>query len=160
MRYFVLEVRKEDGSHYPPSSIQSILSGLNRVLKDNGVPFSMMNKDDPAFHEFFLTLDTVTSSLHREGVGAMKASASVISYEHQAIFWEKKLLGYDTPKSLQRAVFFGVGLYFVCAEWKSSTNFNLNNSCGFLMMYLFILKLRIMNTPGLYRRTICTDLRI
>ena len=27
--------------------------------------------------------------------------------------WEKNLLEYDTPKSLQRAVFFGVGLYFV-----------------------------------------------
>ena len=72
LRYFVLEVRKEDGSAYPPASIRSILSGINRVLKDNGAPFSIMNKEDPLFRELFLTLDSVTSGLHREGVGATK----------------------------------------------------------------------------------------
>ena len=44
MRYFVLELRKEDWTPYPPSSICSTLSGLHRALKENGVPFSMMNK--------------------------------------------------------------------------------------------------------------------
>ena len=43
----------------------------------------------------------------------MKVKASVISHEHGAIFWEKKLLGYDTPQSLQLAVFWRVGLNFV-----------------------------------------------
>ncbi len=113
LRYFVLEVRKEDGSPYPPASIRSILSGLNRMLKDNGAPFSIMNKEDPLFRDLFLTLDSVTSGLHREGVGATKNSATAITYDHQRIFWEKKLLGYESPKSLQRAVFFGVGLNFV-----------------------------------------------
>ena len=93
VRYFVLHLRKEDGTPYSPSSIRGILSGLNRALKENGVPFSMKNKEDPAFLELFLTLDTV--------------KASVISYEHEAMFWEKKLPGYDTLKSLQLAVFFG-----------------------------------------------------
>ena len=67
-------------------------------MKENGVPFSMKNKEDPAFLELFLTLDTV--------------KASVTSYEHEAMFWEKKLPGYDTLK-LQLAVFWGVGLNFV-----------------------------------------------
>ena len=98
VRYFVLHLRKEDGTPYPPSSIHSILSGLNRALKENGVSFSMKNKEDPAFLKLFLTFDTV--------------KASVISYEHEAMFWEKKLLGYDTLK-LQLAVFWGVGLNFV-----------------------------------------------
>ena len=113
MRYFVLEVRREDGSQYPPSSIRSLLCGVNRILKDNEVPFSIMNKEDPSFRELFLTLDTVTSTLHRQGIGAIKDSASVISYEHETIFWQKKILGYDTPKTLQKAVFFVVGLNFV-----------------------------------------------
>ena len=72
-----------------------------------------MNKEDPSFRELFLTLDTVTSTLHRQGIGAIKDSASVISYEHETIFWQKKILGYDTPKTLQKAVFFVVGLNFV-----------------------------------------------
>ena len=51
----------------------------------------MTNKEDPAFRELFLTLDMVTSNLHCKGVGAMKVKASVISYEHEAMFWEKKI---------------------------------------------------------------------
>lgn len=35
MQYFVLEVRREDGSQYPPSSNRSLLCGLNKILKDN-----------------------------------------------------------------------------------------------------------------------------
>ena len=37
----------------------------------------------------------------------------MISFEHEEVFWERKLLGWDTPKSLQRAVFYSVGLHFV-----------------------------------------------
>ena len=146
-RYFVLELRKKDGRPYPPSSIHCILCGLNRVLKENGVPFLIMNKGDQAFRELFLTLDTVTSSLHREGVGAMKAKASVISYEHEAIFWEKKLLGYDTPQSLQRAVFLEWGLILSCIEKKNSTVCNPNSSIDFPQMCLFILKIAIIRSP-------------
>ena len=59
------------------------------AFKENGVALSMMNKEDPAFCELFLTLDIATSSLHHKGVGAMKVKASVIYYEHEAMFWEK-----------------------------------------------------------------------
>ena len=106
VRYFVLHLRKEDGTPYPPSSIRSILSGLNRALKENGVPFSMKNKEDLAFLELFFTLDMV--------------NASVISYEHEAMFWEKKLPGYDTLKSLQMAVFLGGWTKF-CPAWSRRT---------------------------------------
>lgn len=63
-----------------------------------------MNKKDPSFRELFLTFDTVTSTLHRQGIGATRDSISVICYEHKTIFWQKTI-GYDTPKSLQKAVF-------------------------------------------------------
>ena len=52
----------------------------------------------------------MTSNLHRKGVGVCKKSASVIPFEHEKVFWERKLLGCD---SLQRAVFFSVSLHFV-----------------------------------------------
>lgn len=50
---------------------------------------------------------TVISDLYREGVGVSKKGASVISFEHEEVFWERKLLGWDTP------VFYSVGLHFV-----------------------------------------------
>ncbi len=108
--YFVLEARREVGKPYPPGTIRSLLSGLNRVLKENRATFSILSKGDPRFREVLLTLDSVTSSLHRQGIGAEKHSALVISYDHEKVFWEKRLLGYDTPKTL---LFFGIGLNFV-----------------------------------------------
>ena len=54
----------------------------------------------------------MTSDLYRE-VGVSKKSASVIPFKQEKVFWERKLLGCDTPRSLQRAVFYSVGLHFV-----------------------------------------------
>ena len=86
MRYFVLEARARDGKKYPPTTIRSILSGLNRIYKESKAPFSIFDKANPAFRELHLTLDTVTSDLHREGIGVSKKSALVISFEHENLF--------------------------------------------------------------------------
>ena len=37
----------------------------------------------------------------------------MISFDDEAQFWEKGVFGYDSPKALQRAVFYVVGLHFV-----------------------------------------------
>ena len=43
----------------------------------------------------------------------MKQSAKVIDSKHEDIFWQKGLLGYSSPRNLQRTVFFYTGLHFV-----------------------------------------------
>lgn len=58
------------------------------------------------------TLDVICSDLHRQGIGAEKHSAPVIKVEDERMFWEMGLLGYGSPKVLQRSVFFYVGLHF------------------------------------------------
>ena len=55
-----------------------LLSALNRILQDNKAPFSVFDKKDPQFRDLMRTLDTVSSELHREGIGAQHKSASVI----------------------------------------------------------------------------------
>ena len=112
LRYFVLEARNQTGEKYPPATIRSILSGLNRILKEAKAPFSILDKSNVHFRDLLLTMDSVTSELHREGIGVSKKSAAVISFEHENLFWETKVLSCDTPRSLQRAVFFSVGLRF------------------------------------------------
>ena len=110
---FVMETRKNDGSPYPPASLRSLLCGLNRVLQRNKAPFSVMDKTDHRFRDLQKTLDSLSSDLHRQGVGAVKHTAKVIDPKHEDIFWQKGLLGYSTPKVLQRTVFFYTGLHFV-----------------------------------------------
>ena len=109
---FVLETRKTDGTRYPPATLRSLVSGLNRELQRNNAPFSVLDKSDARFRDLLHTLDTLTCKLHKEGLGAVKNSAKVISREHEDKFWEKDLLGYSIPKTLQKTVFFYVGLNF------------------------------------------------
>ena len=86
MRLFVLEVRKADGEPYPPSTIRGLLSGLNRVMQSNKVSFSMLEKGDRHFRELHLTLDNVSSDLHRKGFGTARKSDSVVMFEHEELF--------------------------------------------------------------------------
>ena len=58
-------------------------------------------------------MDHVTSTLHREGIGVIKNSAAVISFEYEELFRTSEVFGYHSPKALQRAVFYSVGLHFV-----------------------------------------------
>ena len=66
---FVLETRNSNGQPYPPATIRSLLSGLNRTLKSNKAPFSIFNKEDTRFRDLQLTLDSVSSKLHKKGIG-------------------------------------------------------------------------------------------
>ena len=89
-----LEVRKADGERYPPATIRNILSGLNREMQKNKAEFSIMDKADRRFRELHLTLDSVSSELHRSGGGVTRNSARVISVEDENILWEKNILAY------------------------------------------------------------------
>ena len=83
---FVMETRKSDGSVYPPASLRSLVSGLNRILQGNKAPFSVLDKADPCFRVLIKTLDTLTSELHRQGVGVTRNSAKVIEASHEDYF--------------------------------------------------------------------------
>lgn len=113
LRLFVLETRKSDGSEYPPATLRSLVCGLNRVIQNNGAPFSVLNKADHRFRDLLKTLDFLSSTLHSKGIGATKESASVIEVCDEDVFWCMSLVGYSSPKVLQRTVFFYVGLNFV-----------------------------------------------
>ena len=110
---FVMETRKTDGLAYPPATLRSLVSGVNRELQRNKALFSVLDENDARFRDLQKTLDSLSSSLHRQGLGATRNSAKVIDPVHEEMFWKKSLLGYSSPKLLQKTVFFYVGLNFV-----------------------------------------------
>ena len=65
LRVFVLEARKTSGEQYPPGT--NLLSGINREISKNRADFSIIDKNDRRFRELRLTLDSVSSDLHRTG---------------------------------------------------------------------------------------------
>ena len=57
---------KQTEEKYPPATIRSILSGLNRIMKHHSLYLTRVTQD------LRMTLDTVTSELHRDGIGVSK----------------------------------------------------------------------------------------
>ena len=104
---------------YPPASLRSLLSALNRILQANKPPFSVFDKKNLQFRDLMHTLNSVSSELHCEGIGAQHKSASLIIYEDENVLWERELLRDDTPR-VQHTMFFYAGLQFVYGASRSS----------------------------------------
>ena len=81
-------------------------------LRENKVPFNILEKSDIRFRDLHLTLNTVCIALRMEGIGADVKHVLVISKEDEATLWSSGVLGSDTPECLLRAVFYVVGMYF------------------------------------------------
>ena len=110
MPRFVAEVRRQDGKPYPPKTIHQILAGLQRYMLDKNPLFpQFLDQKNPIFIDIHRACDSVYRSLHQQGVGTAVRHASVISQAEEEQLWTSKVLGTDTPLSLQRAVFFYVG---------------------------------------------------
>lgn len=69
LSYFVVEVRKQDGSEYPPSTVHHLCSGIMRHVRNTTDPELDIYKD-LAFREFRTTLDGVMKALQRKGKNA------------------------------------------------------------------------------------------
>ena len=113
---FVVEIRRADGEPYPPSSINSILSGLYRYCKacapTGSPPPNFMDRKNPHFRDLTGALQVKCRELREKGVGALVKHAAVITPDEEERFWETKVLGVHSPVALQRAVFFYVGKVF------------------------------------------------
>ena len=66
MRY-VLEVRKKDGTEYPPNTLNHLCCGIMRFLRWNGSPSIDFFKD-AEFADFRCTLDGEMKRLQSQGI--------------------------------------------------------------------------------------------
>ena len=56
---YIMETRQDSGSPYHPKTLYSLLCGLLRISRANGVPFNFLDRSDISFQEFHNTLDTL-----------------------------------------------------------------------------------------------------
>ena len=67
---------------------------------------------DCDFHDVHALLNAEMKKLQREGVGAKKRQAEVLTEANEELMWSNGLLGDATPQSLLDTVVFYNGLFF------------------------------------------------
>ena len=106
---FLVEARATKGHDYPPSTLHSLLCGLQRIVrKVRPVDFFKDEKFGPLRNVF----DNRCRQLHAKGVGTNKQHTATIADEEEEILWEKGVLGSHDPLALLRAVFYLNGKNF------------------------------------------------
>ena len=105
---YIAETRKVNGDPYPPSTLQSLLSGILRHMRsiDPTHAPNIFDKGNPAFRDLHCTMDSLYRQLRAEGVGAEKHSVEPFTKGDENKLWELGIMGAHSPTSLLRAVFF------------------------------------------------------
>ena len=104
MGKFVLEVRKQDGSEYPPKSLYALVCCFKRYFEMNGVySINPLMSGDATFGDFRKTLD---AELHGSGLGATSKQAEPITEDEESLLWSNGLLGVHSAKSLLNTVYY------------------------------------------------------
>ena len=111
--FFVAEVRKKDGTEYPPKTLYLLLTGILRHMRSrNAVCPNFLDTQDPSFASFHNALDNVLRDLRVRGIGAERRQTETFSKDDEEKLWNSGVLGSNNPKPLLRAVFYLNGRNF------------------------------------------------
>ena len=84
---FILEVRKTDGSEYPPKSLYALVCCFKRFFEQNGIHgINPISTSDVHFGDFRATLDSEMKRLYRLGLGMNSKQAKPIMDEGKLCF--------------------------------------------------------------------------
>ena len=101
---FILEVRKTDGTEYPPQTLHHIVCELMRHNRRNGGKPDINVFQDRAFADFRKTLNAEMKRLKQTGLGSQAKQAEPLAEAEEKILWEKGIIGDHSPQALLNAV--------------------------------------------------------
>ena len=111
---FIVEVRKSYGNYYSPTSLNGILAGIQRRLRESlgrAAP-NIVDTNNTLFPKKRNALDQQLRHLRKIGVGVTKKRAPVITANQEAQLWETGTVGIHSPEALLNAMFFYNGKNF------------------------------------------------
>ena len=111
LTHFILEIRKKDGSEFPPNSLHHLVCGLMRYIRHHGRPELDFFKDSE-FTSFRRSQDAEMKRLQSLWIGSKCRQAEILTEEEENVLLERGLLGDASPQALLNTMVFMCGLYF------------------------------------------------
>jgi len=94
---FIIDVRKDDGSKFPPNSLYDLVIGINKEYNSTHQKNCKFLADFN-FKKIALVLDSEMKELTRMGYGVTKKVASEVSFDVEVMLWDKGILGCSNPR--------------------------------------------------------------
>ena len=107
---FYAEIRKKDGTEYEPDCLRVMRSGLDRYLKENKYPKSLL-KDD-LFKECNTVLEGKARELRDNGKGNRPNRALALTKQEEEILWDCGQLGAGTPRAMLNTLWLYLTQHF------------------------------------------------
>ena len=108
MARFITEVRRKDGTDYPPNTLTQITAGLQLHLREecDRPGINLLKKDDTTFDLFLKSLDARMKELTNRGVRVKVKRADPVLKSDEEKMWSTGVLNMDSSTGLSNCVFF------------------------------------------------------
>ena len=105
---FMREVKKMDGTDYPPNTVRELIIMIQMYLHENGKFWKLLDED--AIATLRNVVDNTMKERHSAGLGVRKSS-DIISLEHEDRMFNQGILGDDSPLKLLRTMIYMMGMH-------------------------------------------------
>ena len=107
---FVCEVRKANGSKYPPNTLHGMLASIQHYLKGKKRIVRLFKDDKFSFLRD--ALDAMMKESSSVGLGLTKKQCEVITLDEEQQLWSKGVLGDSSPQQLLDTRVYLFGIHF------------------------------------------------
>ena len=110
LQYFFAEVKKQDGDDYEPSSLSALQSGIDRHLKEQNYPASIITSRE--FMSSRSVLEGKARMIRESGKGKKPNRADVLTVEEEETLWECGQFGFHSPSSMINTLWWYLTQHF------------------------------------------------
>ena len=105
---FITEIKRRDGTDYPPNTLKSIASGVQRHMQEdcNRRDINIFQKSDTSFKTFRSALQSRTKQLLSKGVGVSTKHKDPVTSNDEQTLWDTNVFSTGSGQGLSYCVFF------------------------------------------------------
>lgn len=122
LQFFFAEVRKVDGSLYPPRTLKEMAAGMQHYMnyERGSIPISIFK--DKEFANTRDSLDAAMKASAAAGTVKPKKQASGITTDKESEMWSSGCFGSSNPQQLLDTMFFHLGIHLALRACQEHRN--------------------------------------